>query len=161
MTRMFLVAILLGIYLSGANDPAFEKAGSPIGVLVGSHARLGAPQPRSNRLQDAAARAALAKALEPSERIELTAAAVGCVLVMTDRRLMVVRDGARYRPKSGIQAWPLDREVALRLGPMRRGQSQLVVDLAGRSGSVFVTQAQLADVQALIAEVRRRAYSDD
>jgi hypothetical protein len=161
MTRMFVVALLLGIYLSGANDPAFDRAGSPIGVLAGSHARLGAPQPRSSRPLNAAARAALATALEPSERIELTAAAVGCVLVMTDRRLMVVRDGASYRPKSGIQSWPLDRGITLRLSPMRRGQSQLLVDLAGRSGSVFVTAEQLADAQALIAEVRRRAYSDD
>jgi hypothetical protein len=161
MIRMFVIALLLGIYVAGANDPSLDGPGSPIAVLAGSHARLGARQARSTGpLDQAAARAALDRVLESSEGVVLSAPAVGSTLFITDRRLVVVRDGARYRPSSGIKSWPLDRELTLRFGRVHRDTSQLIIGRAGRTISVFVTAAQLSDVQALVAESRRRIYGD-
>ncbi len=107
-----------------------------------------------------AARAAIAPVLDPTERVALVAPAVGCTLVLTDRKLMLVRDGVSYRPRSGMQSWVLDRSLSLHLAPVRRTTGRLVIERSGRSASVFLTQAQMPDVDALIAEVRRRIYRE-
>ncbi len=88
------------------------------------------------------------------------AAAVGSTLVMTDRRLFVVRDGARFRPRSGVRWWPLERDLTLRLARVRHDTSRLVIAREGRSASVFLTGTQVGDVQGLIAEIRHRTYAD-
>ena len=87
--------------------------------------------------------------------------AVGCTLVLTDRRLLVVRDGASFRPRSGVRSWPLDRGLTLRLGQVRRDTSRLVIDHAGRSASVFLTAAQIDDAEDLIATIRKRIFTGD
>ena len=56
-------------------------------------------------------RAAVSSALGPSEHVALVAPAVGCTLVLTDSRLLLVREGASYRPRSGIRSWVLDRTL--------------------------------------------------
>ena len=164
MTRIVIIALLVGIYISAVNGPALSLGGSPIGVPAGSRARLGAPQARSSkppRSPDAAAaRAALDEVLEPNERVDLVAPAVGCTLVLTDLRLVVVRQGAAFRPKSGVKSWPLERELSLRIGVAHRETHRLSISGAGRSASVFVSAGQLDGVSAVIAEIRRRTYGD-
>ena len=162
MKRLLAVIVLLGTYGGQSHDPPTERTasnGHPRSTQLRHGRRRPGSGPSDGLPEDA--RAALAPALEASERIERSVAAVGCTLVLTDRRLAVVRDGASFRPRSGVQLWPLDRELTLRLGPARRGTSRLVIDHAGRSASVFLTTAQLEDAQALIAEIRQRIYTDD
>jgi hypothetical protein len=103
-------------------------------------------------------RTALQSRLGPTERMDLVATAVGCSLVLTDRRLVLVRDGAHYRPKSGVQSWPVDRELDLRLEPARRGTSRLRIERDAGSASVFITEPQIGSISSLIAEVRRRTH---
>jgi hypothetical protein len=105
-----------------------------------------------------AARTALAPVLGPQEHVSLVAPAVGCTLVLTDRQLVLVRDGASYRPRSGIQSWVLDRSLRLRLGPVRHTTGRLAIECGGRAASVFVTQAHMRDVTTLVAQARRRIY---
>ncbi len=92
--------------------------------------------------------------------VERVSPAVGCTLVMTDRRLFVIRDGARFRPRSGVRSWPLQRDLTLRLARVRHDTSRLVIQCAGRSASVFLTGAQMDAAQDLIAEIRHRTYAD-
>jgi hypothetical protein len=113
-----------------------------------------------NPLSDAA-RTALAPVLGPSENISMVAPAVGCTLVLTDRQLLLVRDGVSYRPRSGVQSWVLDRSLSVRLGPIRRTTGQLAIECRGRTASVFITMAHLPQVDALVAEIRRRIYRRD
>jgi hypothetical protein len=103
-------------------------------------------------------RTALQSQLGPTERIDLVATAVGCSLVLTDRRLFLVRDGAHYRPKSGVQAWPVDRQLTVRLEARRRGTSRFTIERDDASASVFVTGPQVENVSSLVAEVRRRTH---
>ena len=105
-------------------------------------------------------RAALELVLDPSELVDRTAAAVGCTLVLTDRRLMLIRDGAKFRPKTGVRSWPLDRGLSLRLAKAGNDRGRLVIQYGGRSASVFLTAAQLEGAQALLAETRQRIYAE-
>ena len=103
-------------------------------------------------------RSALAPILDPTERVTLVAAAVGCTLVLTDRQLLLVREGVRYRPKSGIRSWTLDRSLSVRPGLPRRTTGQLAIECGGRTTSVFYTGDHRTDMDQLVAEVRRRIY---
>lgn len=101
---------------------------------------------------------ALADALDPAERIDMVALVVGSELVLTDRRLILVRDGANYRPKTGIRSFTLDRDVAVRIGPTR---TRAIIQRADETTYLFVRSEQLADVEALFAEVRRRTMASE
>jgi len=111
--------------------------------------------PAWNDVLSQAARAALATVLDPEERVEFVAPAVGCVLVMTQQRLAVVRDGASFRPKTGVRSFGLDRDLGIRIGPGRR---RVIIESAGRTINVFVRSEQLEQAEALVAAVRRRIY---
>jgi hypothetical protein len=102
------------------------------------------------------ARGALERALDEDERVDLFASAVGSGLVLTDRRLLVVREGAEFRPRSRIQSFALDRDLEVRIAPTMK---QVTVGSAGRAIVVFIRGEQLADVEALVAELRRRIYA--
>lgn len=93
--------------------------------------------------------------LEPSEQIEHLALAVGCALVLTNRRVVLVRDGTRKRPTSGINSFRLNRETVLRMGPDRR---TVVVRYRQAGASVFVRPEQVDQVAELIYAARRRVY---
>lgn len=104
-----------------------------------------------------AAQAAIDQTLEPAERIDLAVPAIGSVLVLTDRRLIVVREGARWRPRSGVRSFAFDPGLEVRIGPARK---RVIIEWAGETINVFVPSGQLAQVEALLAEVRRRSRPD-
>jgi len=104
-----------------------------------------------------AAREATEAVLEPSESVELAAPAVGSSLVLTQHRLMVVRDGANFRPKTGVRTFELSSGIAIRIGPAR---SRVIIESGGKTINLFVRPEQLARAEAFVAEVRRRIYGD-
>jgi hypothetical protein len=91
--------------------------------------------------------------LQPGERIDGEASAVGAHLLLTNRRLVVVRDGFEFRPRSGIRSWPLDGRLAVRVEPGR-----LVIEHDGPATGVFHTEAQAAAIRSLVAKARRVTY---
>jgi hypothetical protein len=105
-----------------------------------------------------AAREAIAAILDPTESVEFVAPAVGSSLVLTQRRLIVVRDGASFRPKSGVRPFELDAALAIRIGPNRR---RVIIESESGTINLFVRSEQLAQAEALAAEVRRRIYLDE
>jgi hypothetical protein len=102
-----------------------------------------------------AARAAVERSLQPGERIDMVAPAVGSGLVLTDRRLLVVRDGASYRPSTGVRSFELDSDLEVRIGPARK---RVIIRASGSTINLFVRSEQLAQAETLLAEVRRRIY---
>ena len=104
-----------------------------------------------------AAREAIAAALDPTESVELVAPAVGSSLVLTQRRVMVVRDGASFRPKTGVRPFEFDSGFTIRIGPARR---RVIIDSGGKTINLFVRSEQLAGAEAFVAEVRRRLYGE-
>jgi hypothetical protein len=105
-----------------------------------------------------AAREALAAVLDPSEKVESVAPAVGSSLVLTQNRLYVVRDGASFRPKTGVRTFELKAGLSIRIGPARK---RIIIDSTTGTITLFVRSGQLAQAESFVAEVRRRMYSGD
>jgi len=124
-------------------------------MLLGWSARQTRPRDNMHDLSEPA-QVALAGALDVDEKVDLFAPAVGSILVLTDRRLIVLRQGAEFRPRTGIQSFALDRELEVRIAPTIK---QVTVTSSGRAISVFIRREQLVDIEALIAELRRRIYA--
>jgi hypothetical protein len=133
-----------------------------VGAAVPPDLRDRMPRMRSDEptLMDGlsdAARAALVQHIEPGERVERILPAVGCTLIMTQRRLVLVRDGATFRRRTGVQSWPLDDRLDLQLTPIRRGTGRLLIQRAGKSTSVFLAETQIDEARMLVARSRRGA----
>jgi hypothetical protein len=107
-----------------------------------------------------ATRKALRPVLDPSERVIRYVEAIGCALVLTERSLVLVREGLHYRPRSGLQSWPLDRLLTVRAMPVRRRTGRVTIERSGQSASLFVAEEHWRDAEALIAELRNRIYSE-
>jgi hypothetical protein len=101
--------------------------------------------------------AALALALEPSERAELVIPAVGSTIILTDRRLLVVRQGAARRPRTGVQSWDIDDELMVRLGPRRM---RVLIGRQDQFLSIFLRADQVPEVEHLINEIADRRTQD-
>ena len=161
MIRTIVVSLLLGVFVAGTGNPAFDeprRAKLPVGPASRRGARQSHPKPGHDPNE---LRVALESALRPGEEVELTAQGVGCTLVLTNQRLLVVREGASYRPTSGIRAWHLDRDLRLRLGRAYRQTHRLAIGDAAHSASVFISTDDAADAQRLIAEARLRSFTED
>jgi hypothetical protein len=104
-----------------------------------------------------AARDAISAVLDAAESVEFVAPAVGSSLALTQRRVIVVRDGASFRPKSGIRTFDLDQGLSIRIGPQRR---RVIIESEAGTINLFVRPEQLAQAEAFVAEVRRRIYTD-
>jgi hypothetical protein len=101
-----------------------------------------------------ATRVAIDPFLAPGERVTHIVTAVGCSLLLTERQLILVREGLNYRPRSGVQTWPLDATLSIRTTPVRHGSGRIVIDRIGRSTSVFVSAARWQDVETLVGMTR-------
>ena len=124
-------------------------------MLIGWSARQTRPRDDMHDLSEPA-RVVLAGALDEDENVDVLAPAVGSILVLTDRRLIVLRHGAESRPMTGIQSFALDRDLEVRIAPTIK---QVTVASSGRAISVSIQREQLVDVEALVAELRRRIYA--
>jgi hypothetical protein len=102
---------------------------------------------------------ALRSVLEPDEHIEQVFTAIGCSLVLTDRHLILVREGSSYRPRSGVHAWPLDRTLTIHTTPVQHGTGRIVIKGGGETTSVFVSGDDWAAADALLMETHRRIHA--
>jgi hypothetical protein len=100
------------------------------------------------------ARQAVVDVLDPGESVAFAAPAVGSSLVLTQHRVIVVRDGASFRPKSGVRSFEL-RGLAIRIGPARR---RVIIESGGKTINAFIRSEQLPQAEAFVTEVRRRIY---
>jgi hypothetical protein len=87
--------------------------------------------------------------------------AVGAMLVLTDRRLYLLRQGAAFRPRTGILSWPIDRGLQVRIGPNRHGTRRFSIAREGRNTSLFVTEPSYAELHALATDIRMRTFESD
>ena len=89
--------------------------------------------------------------LEPGERIERHVPVVGADLLLSTRRLFVVRHGYAFRPATGIRSWPIDRHLELRIYP-----GLLHIESGGRVTAVLYHAPQQVAIRSLVAAARRR-----
>jgi hypothetical protein len=101
---------------------------------------------------DSRLRAILAKGEEISHLVP----AIGCVIALTPRRLLIVREGASFRPKTGVREWELDAGLSVRAGLVRQGSGSLVIKWGRNATSVFVRADRWDEAMALVGAVRAR-----
>ena len=98
---------------------------------------------------------ALQAVLESGERVTHVVAVVGCTLVLTDRHLVIVREGADHRPRSGVQRWRLDRTLTIYTTPIVHGTGRIVIAHEGKASSVFVSTGEWAAAETMLMEAHR------
>jgi len=100
--------------------------------------------------------AVLRSTLAPTERLTHAVPAVGSMLVLTTRRLLIIRDGSAFRPVSGIRDWPLDPTLEVRPGLVRHGSGSIAIRQGREVVSVFVPAAEWEAALTLIGALRGR-----
>jgi len=104
-------------------------------------------------------RTALEPVLEPREQVEAVLSAIGCKLVVTDRHLILIRDGRSFRPRTGVQTWALVPALSVRSTPIDAHPGRILITMNGKTTSVFVAPHDRKSADRLIAEVRRRTLA--
>jgi hypothetical protein len=94
--------------------------------------------------------------LDEGESITHLVPAIGCIVALTPRRLLIVREGSSFRPKTGVREWELGAGLTVRAGLVRQGSGSLVIKWGRNATSVFIRADQWADALALVGTVRAR-----
>ena len=98
----------------------------------------------------------LRSVLSPTERLTHAVPAVGCTIALTTRRLLVIRDGSAFRPKTGIREWPIEVSLEVNPGHVRHGAGSVVIRHGRDATSVFVPTERWAETLQLIGALRSR-----
>ena len=93
------------------------------------------------------------------EEIVDEVAGLGATLALTPTRVVVVRQGAHFRPISGIRAWPYRAVRAVQLSPQTHGSGRIVVRVGiypWQAFSVFIDSERWPDAERIVGEMRTR-----
>ena len=102
----------------------------------------------------------LQAALDEGEQVTHLVPAIGCVVALTPVRLLVVREGSSFRPKTGVREWVLGDGLSVRAGLIRQGTGSLVIKADRDATSVFVRADDWEEALALVGAVRARLRID-
>jgi hypothetical protein len=84
---------------------------------------------------------------------------LGAALVLTATRAIVVRQGAHFRPRSGVREWPLSGLRDVQLVPPRNGNGRLVLRTGPypwQAVNLFVSGQQWPEAERAVGEIRAR-----
>jgi hypothetical protein len=112
---------------------------------------------------EADAEADLGLVLEDGERVVARLAGFGASIVVTMQRLVVVRDRAGFRPRSGVRSWRHEAVHGISLSPPMRGQARIVVRAGSGPDSevsMFFAAEHWPEAARIVGEVRRLAGLD-
>jgi hypothetical protein len=94
--------------------------------------------------------------LQPGESVTHVVPAIGCALVLTNRRLLIVRDGSSFRPRTGVRQWDVAPGLVVRSGLVRQGIGSIVIRWQRDLTSVFIRVEQWHAALDLVGAVRGR-----
>jgi hypothetical protein len=96
--------------------------------------------------------------LEPDETLLVALGGIGAVMFLTDRRLIVARDGVERRPRSGIVSYPFDaiRHLRLELGSPPSGRIAVWTQAGQEAVSMFFDARSLDRAHELMDAARPR-----
>jgi len=97
--------------------------------------------------------------LEPGEELVGRLDGRGATLLLTQRRVVIVREGSGFRPRSGVRSWPYASIMRVTLSPPKRGQAQIVIRTgraAWQAVSMFFAAELMPDAEDLVQEIRRQ-----
>jgi len=97
--------------------------------------------------------------LDADEHVIATLIGDGASLLATPRRIVLVREGSEFRPRTGLRSWTYDRIVRVSLVQPRHGQARILVvtaDNPRQPVSMFFEMRRWRDAERLAAEIRSR-----
>jgi hypothetical protein len=107
----------------------------------------------------------------PDEVVLDEVAGIGAVLVVTSDRVAVIRQGAYFRPRSGIRAWPHGALRDVHLEQPRNGSGSVILRIGPfpwQAVSLFVganewvaAERVVAQIRSLVALARRTRLRDE
>ncbi|MEA2631358.1 MAG: hypothetical protein QOE66_1577 [Chloroflexota bacterium] len=98
--------------------------------------------------------------LESGEPVLGALTSLAGTLVLTDRRVVIVREGRGYRPQSGIRSWAISNELDLRYGAPRGGMGRLVVGNGKGAISFFVKECDWDEALRIVTMARGIAHRE-
>lgn len=96
--------------------------------------------------------------LEPGESVLGAVTSLAGTLVLTDRRVVIVREGRGYRPQSGIRSWAISSDTDLRYGAPRGGMGRLVIGNGKEAISFFVKECDWDEALRIFTIARGIAH---
>jgi hypothetical protein len=103
---------------------------------------------------------ALVNVLEADEDLLGCVTTLAGTLVLTDRRVVIVREGRAYRPRTGIRSWWISSSVDLRCAMPRGGMGRLMVGKGKQAANFFVKSSDWDDALRMVTITRGMAYRD-
>jgi hypothetical protein len=100
----------------------------------------------------------LVDVFRPGEEILGSISSLAGSLVLTDRRVLILREGRGYRPQSGIRSWDIEPGIAFTYGPPRGGVGRLMIGKGKDATSFFVKTSDWDAALRLISMANRLAY---
>jgi hypothetical protein len=95
---------------------------------------------------------------EPGESVLGALTSLAGTLVLTDRRVFIVREGRGYRPLSGIRSWEISPSVDLRYAAPHGGMGRLVVGNGNEAISFFVKECDWDEALRIFTLARGIAH---
>ena len=93
------------------------------------------------------------------EEIDDEVSGLGASLVLTPTRVIVIRQGAHFRPSTGVRVWPYDTIRAVQLSPSKHGNARIVLRVGPypwQAVSLFVAAREWPAAERVVAQVRAR-----
>jgi hypothetical protein len=86
-------------------------------------------------------------------------AGLGASLLLTATRVVVVRQGAHFRPRNGVRAWPFGAFRDVQVESPRHGSGRVILRVGRYSWqaiSVFIAAADWAAAERVVLSIRGR-----
>ena len=117
-------------------------------------ASMGDEEPQELASGDPGASPALAKL---GEEVLDQVVGLGATLIITPTRAVLVRQGAQYRPRSGLRSWPYSTLRDVQVMPPRQGNGRVVIRLGPypwQAVNLFVDTAQWSAAERVVGKIR-------
>jgi hypothetical protein len=101
--------------------------------------------------------------LESDEDLVAVLTGDGADLLVTERRVVIVRDGYEFRPRSGVRSWSYDTIAQVSLSRAKRGQATIVIRTGPnrwQAVSMFFAAQHDRDAEHVIGEIGKRLGLD-
>jgi hypothetical protein len=94
------------------------------------------------------------------EEIDDQVSGLGASLVLTPTRVIVIRQGAHFRPSTGVRAWPYGTIRAVQLSPSKHGNGRIVLRVGPypwQAVSLFIDAERRPAAERVVGQIRVRA----
>lgn len=82
---------------------------------------------------------------------------LGATLIITPTRAVLVRQGAQYRPRSGVRSWPYSTLRDVQVMPPRHGNGRVVIRLGPypwQTVNLFVDTTEWTAAERVVGKIR-------